>query len=254
MTKVISIAAQKGGVGKSTTALHLVHYIAQRGQRVLLIDCDTQGNASQCLVEGAGHDDGTSRLFLQKKPGFDVIVAAEGHELIGVIPADGALVDIERLPLGTEKTFRANVRRLGEGYEYVVIDTPPTMGFAMLAPLVASDYAFSPMAPEPYSFKGVRALSDRVEQIRTQYNPELRYLGLLVNRWNRRHKQQTEVVEALRESMGDYLIPFQIGERAAIASVAFTGEPVWQVRSGAGRVAAKEMRAALQWIVDRTTE
>lgn len=251
--RVIAIGAQKGGVGKSTIALHLVHYVAQLQKRVLLIDCDTQGNASQCFIDGRNDGNGASRLFLEKKPG-DVVLPADGHPGVSVVRADSRLVDIERLPVGAEKTFRANVRRIGEDFDYVVIDTPPTMGFAMLAPFVASDYAFSPMNLDRFSIEGVRSLFERVQQIRDQFNPELHYLGLLLNRWNRRHPQQNELAATLRAELGDNLIPHEIAERAAIASAAFTGDPVWKVRSGAGRAAAKEMRAALQWIIEQTQE
>ena len=253
--RVITSCIHKGGTGKTTCAVHLVHHLAHSGKRVLLVDCDTQGNATQAFMDERLDEGGVSALFGNSSKSKRYANSVKLHDAGGgvhVMPADHALIDIERMPVGAEKKFRTNLRAIAEanGFDYVVIDTPPTMGFAMLAPLVASDFAFSPIVPDPYGITGVKSLLKRVDQVRDQYNKNLRYLGLLINRYNRRSAEQTQVVEAMEQDLADNIIPHRIGERVAIARVAFSRAPVWSVRSGAGGVAAREMRGALNWIVN----
>lgn len=249
---VITVAIHKGGTGKTTCAIHNVFDLDQRGHTVCLIDCDTQGNATSAFCERADGHAGACSLFT-KEFNLDLLFKSDyGNGGISVVPADPELVGVERLPLGTEQTFRDNVRALAGDFDYVVIDTPPTMGFAMLAPLIASDFAYSPIVSDPCAIQGVSSLFQRIEAVTGDYNEDLVFLGLLVNRWNRRNRLQTDAVTELKAALPEHLIPHEIAERSAIAQLAYTNEPVWKMRNGAARVAAKEMRGTLSWIYDKT--
>jgi chromosome partitioning protein len=249
--RIVTCAVHKGGTGKTTCAVHLVHRLAMKKQRVLLVDCDTQGNASSAFTDERLHDGAASALF--DGTGADVFITDTDLDNVLVVPADDAMADIEQMPVGAEDHFASNVRSLAADYGcgWVVIDTPPTIGFGMLAPLVASDFAFSPIVADPYGMQGVQSLLNRINQVQDQKNDALRYLGLLINRVNNRSIDQKEAIVAMRAALGDYIIPHQIGERSSIARVAFTRKPVWQVAGGAAGVGATEMRRAMDYLISR---
>lgn len=249
--KVITCAIHKGGVGKTTTCVHLVHYLARIKYRVLAVDCDAQGNFSMAFSDTHSEDAGASRLYHKPMDAPDIETF---NENISVIPADQALDDVGRLDEDAELHFRENLKSLAAEFDYVVIDTPPSLGPQTLVPLVASDYVFSPLAPEIYGVTGVSKLYDRVVAIRDNYNESMQYLGLVINRWNRKNHRHNEAVEAIQENMPELVMPHAIGERSAIANVAYTRSPVWEVNTGAARLAAEEMLAAMDWIVQKTEE
>lgn len=249
--KIVASCIHKGGTGKTTCAVHLAHYLASLGNRVLMADCDTQGNATQVFLDDEPGARGVSALF-EKKPG-DLDVFETNAKNIFILPADEGLTEIDGYTNGEERRFRTNLRALAAEHaiDYVVIDTPPTLQMGMLAPLVAADFAFSPFKPDSFGFRGVGSLTNRIEQIREQHNPSLVYLGLLINLWNRRNVDQNGIVEAIEENLGRYVIPHKVGDRAAIARVAFSRTPVWAHKTGAAGVAAREMRAALSYMVQQ---
>lgn len=146
--------------------------------------------------------------------------------------------------------FAQRVRAMAIGYDLVVIDTPPTMGVAMLAPLLASDAAFAPGIPDAYSIKGIESLISRVEDIRSTHNPGLVFLGLMVNKWRKTSRAQNQTVADFRVALGTALIPFSLPESAAIADAAHKRKPVWRdARSGSQRRAGSAVRDALSWVL-----
>jgi len=249
--RVVTSCAHKGGTGKTTCAVHLAHRMASRGARVMLVDCDTQGNASQCFIDERWADGAASVLFYED--GGDAAVFATDDERIVVVPADDALSDVEQMPVGAEANFRHNLHAIASDYgcDFVVIDTPPILGFGTVTALIASDYAFSPCVGDPYAIAGVQSVLNVVNQVQDQRNESLRFLGLLINRVNNRSADQREAISAMRDALGDYVIPHEIGERAAIARVAFTRAPVWRVHTGAAGIGAREMRHAMDYLIDQ---
>lgn len=249
--KVIASCIHKGGTGKTTLAVHLAHYFADQGKKTLMVDCDTQGNSSQVFLDDDHDGPGVSVLF--SKTGHRLQPLATNTENVLLLPADAGMVSIDALQGGEEYRFRDNLRAVAAaaGCTHVVIDTPPTLTMGMLAPLVAADFAFSPFKPDSFGVRGIKSLLTRIEQIRVNHNESLVYFGLLINLWNRRNADQNAVVEQLKEQLDGSLIPHEIGDRAAIARVAFSRVPVWAHNTGAARVAAKEMRAAMGWIFNQ---
>ena len=149
--------------------------------------------------------------------------------------------------------FSVRIRALAVEYYLLVIDTPPTMGFAVLAPLLASDVAFAPIIPDAYSVKGIESLIVRVDEIRQQHNPGLTFLGLMVNKWRRNSRAQNDTVARFRSELGEFLIPYSLAESAAIADAAHAHRPVWRnARSGSQRRTARDARLAFAWVLERT--
>jgi chromosome partitioning protein len=253
MGKVCTVAIHKGGTGKTTVSAHLAFLASEQGSRTLLVDLDSQGNASDTvLLEQPDLDRfrSASDLFEEAEPTKPILNASPN---LDVLPADQRLLAIERLDFDVAMVFSARIRALAADYDLLVIDTPPTMGFAMLAPLLASDVAFAPIIPDAYSVKGIESLITKVDEIRQHHNPGLIFLGLMVNKWRRNSRAQNDTVARFRSELGGFLIPHTLAESAAIADAAHSHKPVWRnARTGSQRKAGRDARLALGWVLERT--
>src|SRR5665213_424539 len=253
MGKLCTVAIHKGGTGKTTVSAHLAFLAAEQGSRTLLIDLDSQGNASDTvMLEAANLEEvrTASDLFEEGEPAKPIFNA---RPLLDVLPADSRLLAVERLDFEAAALFSQRLKTLAADYDLVVIDTPPTMGFAMLAPLLTSDSAFAPIIPDAYSLKGIESLLTRVAEIRESHNPGLIFLGLMVNKWRRNSRAQNDTVARFRSELGDFLIPHTLAESAAIADAAHSHKPVWRnARTGSQRKAGRDARLALGWVLERT--
>lgn len=249
--KIITIAIHKGGTGKTTVAVNLSRFAYEKKCRTLIVDLDTQGNATDNFISNTPPDCLTaSMLFEPDQKKLPVVTVYDGLDMI---PADAQLLSIERYPFETAKYFKKNISRYKKDYDLIVIDTPPTMGFAMLAPLTASDYIIAPIFPDSYSIKGVKALFERIKDIRSKHNPQLSFLGLLVNRWKRTSSAQNTVVATLREKLPKFVLPVALGDHVHVEYAARNQRAVWfQARSGAHREAAKTFKTAMGWIYNKT--
>jgi chromosome partitioning protein len=253
MGKICTVAIHKGGTGKTTVSAHLAFLASEQGSKTLLVDLDSQGNASDTvLVEQPDLElfRTASDLFEEAEPSKPILNAGAN---LDVLPADQRLLGIERLDFEVATLFSRRLRALAGDYDLLVIDTPPTMGFAMLAPLLASDVAFAPIIPDAYSVKGIESLIGKVHEIRQSHNPGLIFLGLLVNKWRHNSKAQNETVARFRSELGEFMIPHALAESAAIADAAHSHKPVWRnARTGSQRKAGRDAREALSWVLERT--
>lgn len=261
---VISSGTSKGGPGKTTTIVHLTYCGQDLGLSTCLIDMDPQGNASDDLgdyAEAVGPNFPYLRAVDLFKPdavhGKPVFRNKAG---IALIPADDELLAVERLPFAALDHYKRNIDALRAMFDLIGIDTPPTKGFAMLGPMTAADAVFSPIKPDKYGPKGVKSVFTSIQDIRSKHNPKLRFLGVLINQWDRRSSRQNAIVEQFQAKLGDNLFPETICLRAAIADAPFARKPVWRgARSGAAREAGKEMKNAMLAVlaragIDRQTE
>jgi chromosome partitioning protein len=275
MGKIITCTVNKGGTGKTTLSVALACYAVKKGMKVALVDLDSQANATHQFVSSkesknclASSDlfeinnkgiDAKKVCFLSVKRGniepdntiYDSLKSVNKYHF-AIIPGNDLLLSVERLPTELVSIFVTNLKELANHFDLVVCDTPPTKGFGMLAPLMASDYAFSPINPDAFSADGVASLFSRVKAIKSKENRNLKFLGVVINRLNTHSPLQKKVSAHLEKQLGDMVISQVITERSAISNASFSRRPVWyKATSGSSRIAGKEMKKTMQLLLDK---
>lgn len=182
MAVTISIALQKGGVGKSTTAQALASTLGFKGYKTLLIDFDSQANVTYSSDVTDPEWTITSVLSGRCKI-EDALLKCKYYDLLA---ADIYLVNVESTD-GVEPTMLRNtIAPIQDNYDFIVIDTPPSLGNLSYNALTASDYIIIPMEPRPYALQGLDSFNDTIIAIREQHNPNLKVLGILLIKYNNR--------------------------------------------------------------------
>ena len=227
MAHVVAIANQKGGVGKTTTAVNLAASLAVTEQRVLLFDLDPQGNASS----GVGHAPrtvarGTYQVLIEGTPVREVVRATELGGL-SLVPAsaDLAAIEIELVDVPNRSyRLRDALAPVLCDYDFVVIDCPPSLGLLTVNALAAADLVLVPMQCEYYALEGLSQLVSTVERVRAGLNEKLRIHGVLLTMFDARNNLATEVATEVRRHFHVYetMIPRNI----RLAEAPSHGKPV----------------------------
>lgn len=249
--KILTVANQKGGVGKTAITFNLAHFAADSGLRVLVIDMDGQGNTSACLENGGGYL-GASTLFSDSSLPGDP--GTTEHSNIWLIGADAALHDAEALQIATVGNVQRHIRNeFGGNYDLVLIDTPPAFGRRLTAALLASDFYLVPFTPDPFSLDGVGKLYKSATSIKSAGNDALRILGILPNKVNARSAEQKRVLGELNKQVGAYVLPTIISERVSISDALGRRQPAWRSPNGeSARKGAMEVKLACSEILRRS--
>jgi chromosome partitioning protein len=249
--QILAIANQKGGVGKSTLAVHLAWLALEQGRPVLVVDLDGQANSSRTFSEESiGLT--ASKLFTAE-PGTLTETPQPISEKLSLIAADVAINDVEGLDLETIERPAAHLRALSLPDDtLVIIDTPPTLGRRLLAALIAADAVVSPLALNGYSIQGITDLQKSIQMVVRRFNPRLKNLGLLANMVNSRSATHAEMLAELHQALGDKLLPVTLGHRVAISDAIDRGQPVWhKTRGESAQRAAREMRAVCSTVLEK---
>ncbi|MBM3578737.1 MAG: ParA family protein [Alphaproteobacteria bacterium] len=244
--KTIVINNQKGGVGKTTLAVHLAWYLAEIGRRVLILDLDAQANATDTLARYVGNAT-AAELF---KPA--VRIAPGGVDDLTLAPADTSLTDVDRGDAASILTLRENLAAASGDFDACVIDTPPSLGLRSVAALVAASHVLSPIYLEDYSVKGVKGLLQTFLGVQKRYGrSDATFLGLLPSLFNTKSPRQREHLEQLLRDAGKYVFPGHVVARDGYAEAVAERAPVWSLKRRSAQEAGREIRAVLANIVER---
>lgn len=257
---IITVANQKGGVGKTTTVMNLGCALHELGKRVLVIDSDPQGNLTSYLGVSPGSEEfpqtrTLDEIYLSKRPIDDdakrswITRTQAGVDLIA---ADEALAGVEYYlfsrsdrELVLEK-FLSNLKR---SYDFVLIDTPPSLNLLTINALCASDGVLIPVQPEFFSLEGIVKIRRSIDQISERWNPGLRISGVLATQVSTRRKLTREVLQVLQDELGSVLFDTQIHENASIAESSGHARSV--LHYGRTSRGAKDYRSAAKELMNK---
>jgi len=229
MKRVVAIANQKGGVGKTTTAVNLAASLSATKRRVLLIDMDPQGNATMgCGVDKNSQARTTCDVLLGECTAMEALVpVAQGGFMVMPANQDLTAAEIRLLSVmaGREFKLRNALKPIRDSFDVILIDCPPSLNMLTLNALVAADSVMVPMQCEYYALEGLTALSHTIEQIRANLNPELEIGGVLRTMFDPRNNLANEVSAQLIEHFGDRVYRTVIPRNIRLAEAPSFGVP-----------------------------
>ena len=229
MTHVIAVANQKGGVGKTTTAINLGAALAALDQRVLLVDCDPQGNATRGLGVEA-HPPHLYHVMIGEVPIQDAIVGTELTNL-NVVPANRDLVGIEIEFVGKqgwEPTLRRHLRSLGGTYDTILLDCPPSLGHLTVTALVAATGVLVPLQAEYYALEGISELVATIGRVKRNLNPGLGITGILLTMFDERTNLARDVAHEVRKHFEETVYETVVPRNVRLAEAPSHGVSVLQ--------------------------
>ena len=247
MGKIIAVANQKGGVGKTTSAVNLTAALGARGYRVLLVDVDPQGNSTSGLgVNKRELKQSTYELLLSSMQPEQVLLHTE-FKNVDLLPSNIALAgaEIELVELENRATrLKGALLRLKPQYDFILIDCPPSLGIITLNALTACDTVLIPIQCEYYALEGLSQLMITLRQVKRLYNPKIEIEGVLLTMYDGRLNLTTQVVEELKRVLPQKLYHTVIPRNVRLSEAPSFGQPVlYYDRGSRGSQAYDELAA-----------
>ena len=233
MGKIIAVANQKGGVGKTTTSVNLSAAFAEMGKTVLLIDCDPQGNATSGLgIEKDGLELSIYDALINDTPMEEIILQTQfGLDMVpSVMDLAGAEVELVNLD---DKQYRLKkaVELIKDKYDYILIDCPPSLGHVTLNALTAADSVLLPLQCEFYALEGLSQLLSTVQLVQEQLNGDLRIEGLVLTMYDSRTNLAEQVVEEVKTHFPDMVYATKIPRNVRLSEAPSFGKPIFAYAS-----------------------
>jgi chromosome partitioning protein len=226
VARVLAFANQKGGVAKTTSTLNLAAALSEQGLKVLIVDMDPQGNLT--MSQGLNPDAIERSMFdvlVHRLPLEHVIHNAEVDLAVSSIDLAGAELALSSM-IGRERALEKALLPLKENYDYILIDTPPSLGLLTINALVAADGVIVPVQCEYLSLRGLVQLENTLSMIRENLNPNVAIVGILPTMFDRRTLHTREAVEILEENFGDLVFKTRIKKTIRYAEAPVKGSSV----------------------------
>ena len=229
MGRTIAIANQKGGVGKTTTAINLSSCLAEAGQRVLTIDFDPQGNATSGLGLEKGQIEATVYDMMLGDCSFEDCLQREVQEDLDVLPSDSNLsgAEIELLDVeNKEFVLKSHLDQVKNDYDFIIIDCPPSLSLLTLNALVAADTVLVPIQCEYYALEGLSQVLRTINIVKRKMNPSLEMEGVVFTMYDARTNLSLEVVENVKNNLNEKIYKTIIPRNVRLAEAPSHGMPI----------------------------
>lgn len=230
MAKVIAVSNQKGGVGKTTTCVNLAAYVALGGKKVLIVDTDPQGNASSSLGFFDRKDKNSLyEVLCNDMAAKDAIRACEVENLF-LLPASsdlaGAELELAQVVIGRERVLEEKIAEVKDGYDYIFIDCPPSLGLLTVNALAASNGVLVPIQSEYFALEGLSQMMNTIKLVKKFLNPTIEVEGVVLTLYDNRSKLSKGVTEEIEKLFGSKVFSTKIPRNVRLAEAPSYGKSV----------------------------